>query len=102
MENHLEDIKKYDAKPNEDAVKKIASNLRLVMNDSDARYVATSDKAEIERIVKNFAEKKLGVDQMKSMKAIESVSQKMAGARHKSRITFYYLLAKELGKLDAV
>lgn len=102
MENHLEDIKKYDPKPNEAAVKKIASDLRLVMNNSDARYVATGDKAEIDRIIKNFAEKKLGVDQTKSMKAVESVSHKMAGTRHKSRVTFYYLLAKELGKLDAV
>lgn len=102
MSEFLDDVKKYDAAPNEEAVKKIASNLRLVMEKADARLVATSDPEELARVVNNFGVKKLGVSVAEAEAAVKDVAEQMKGERNKSRVTFYYLVAKKLNKFASL
>ncbi|MNY70552.1 hypothetical protein D3C86_2087090 [compost metagenome] len=46
--------------------------------------------------------KKLGVTDGAADQAIDAVAKAMAADRSKSRVTFYYLVAKELGKLQSL
>lgn len=101
MSDHLADVKKYAKAPvNEKAVEGLAKTYRLVLSKPDSRYVAASDKAELETVRKNFLEKKLGLSGADLDASIKAVAEKMKGDRTKSRLTFYYLLAEHYGKLD--
>jgi len=97
----LKNVKKYDKKVNEDLLKAIVKNYRLVLSKSDAKHVACGQAAELETVKKNFIIKKLGVtDMAKAEKAIAEVCEEMKPDRLKSRATFYYLLTKKLKKVD--
>ncbi|PNG27984.1 DUF2853 family protein [Methylocella silvestris] len=101
MTDHLADVKKYAAKPvDEAAVAGLEKNYRLVLSNADSRYVACSDPAEVERVRENFLKKKLGLTEGDLDGAIKSVCVAMKEDRTKSRLTFYYLLAEHFGKLD--
>lgn len=66
----------------------------------DAMFVATSDKSEIQTVLKKFVLKKLDVtDESKAEKAIFAAVTKLkdAGIRKKYRAVFYYILAKKFG-----
>jgi hypothetical protein len=99
--DHLADVKKYAAKPDEAAVAGMAKAYALVMSKPDTRWVAASDPAEIERVTNNFLRKKLGRKEKPEelMKACEAVAAKMKDTRNKSRLVFYYLLAEHFGAL---
>lgn len=100
--DHLEDIKKYAAKPDEAAVAGMSKAYALVMSKPDTKWVAASDPAEIERVVTNFLKKKLGRKEKAEdlTAACHAVAAKMKDARNKSRLVFYYLLAEHYGQLD--
>lgn len=68
--------------------------------DNDAQTVAASDKAELERIQKNFLVKKLGLaDGPKLMDGINAAIDTYGKSeRNKFRAVFYYLLVKHFGK----
>jgi len=102
MSDHLEDVKKYAKKAvNEKAVEGMVKTYRLVLSKPDTRYVACSDKAELETVRKNFLEKKLGLTGDDLDASIKTVCETMKASRSKSRLTFYYLLAEHHGKLDS-
>lgn len=46
-----------------------------------------------------YAAKKLGMDASSAEAAIAAVCETMKGDRNKQRVTFYYLMAKDAGKL---
>ncbi|PZU92778.1 MAG: DUF2853 domain-containing protein [Chelatococcus sp.] len=99
--DHLADVKKFARKPlNEAAFAGMAKAYALVMSKPDTRYVACSDPAEIERVRENFLKKKLGLTGGDLDGSIKSVCEHMKADKTKSRLTFYYLLAEEHGKLD--
>lgn len=101
MSDHLADVTKYARKPvNEAALAGLAKTYRLVLSKPDTRYVACSDRAELETVRKDFLEKKLGLSGDGLDAAVTSVCTTMKAARSKSRLTFYYLLAEHYGKLD--
>lgn len=65
---------------------------------ADASLVAVSDKAEVERVRKNFLIGKLGLkDTPKLDEGIEAV-KKAYSKKAKYRVVFYYLLAKHFKK----
>lgn len=99
MTDYLADVKKYDADADEAVVQKIVRHLGIALRNRDSSLVSASDKAELDRVVERWAGKKLGVTGEPAEKAVAAVAQAMAGDRSKSRVTFYYLVAKELGKL---
>ncbi|WP_273755150.1 DUF2853 family protein [Bartonella sp. MM73XJBT.G] len=101
MTNNLADIKVYDSNPDAAAVERLSQRLALVMKKQDAALVATSDPKELERVEK-WVQDVLEVDEQSAKMAVSKVSQMMAGERRKSRITFYYLVAKQLNALHKI
>src|SRR5690606_1978471 len=57
---------------------------------------------ELDRVRDNCGVKKLGVDAAQAEAAVSKVAKAMAGDNSKSRVTFHYLVAKELGKLQTI
>ena len=102
MSDHLADVKKYAKKAvDEKALAAMEKIYRLVLSKPDTRFVACSDKAELETVRKNFLEKKLGLSGEGLDASIKTVCEAMKASRSKSRLTFYYLLAEHHGKLAA-
>ena len=97
---YIENVKTYDSGADEAHVQKIVNHLGVVLMNNDAKLVSCSDLSERERIRDGFAFKKLGMSADAAEKAIEEVCQSMGEERNKSRVTFYYMLAKNAGMLD--
>jgi hypothetical protein len=103
MADYLADVKKYDASANADVVNKIVKHLGIALRNRDSSLVSCQDAKELGRVRDNWAGKKLGVsDGAKADSAIEKVCQTMSADNTKSRVTFYYLVAKHLDKLGAL
>ena len=103
MEKIIADIEKYDPKPDKKLIEGLYRRLAGVMGRADSRTVAMSDPKEVATIRNGFIKKTLGVDKRdKADQAIESVRDMMKKDRSKSRMTTYYLLAKELKKASAL
>lgn len=101
--SHVEDIKKYTASVDEAVVASMEKTYRLVLSKPDSAVVAFGDEAEVATVKKNFITKKLGVtDEAAADAAIASVGKRMAGVTRRDRLTVYYLIAEELGKLDVL
>ena len=100
VSEYLEPTREYDAKAKEGDVTKIEKYLGASLSNKDAKYVACSDETELDTIVKGFMKKKLGVDDKDAaMEKVKAVCETMKPTRMKNRVTFYYLLAKNEGKL---
>ena len=100
MADYLADVRKYDATADADVVNKIVKHLGIALRNRDSSLVSCQDPKELGRVRDNWAGKKLGVsDGAKADSAIEKVCQTMASDNTKSRVTFYSLVAKHLGKL---
>src|SRR5690606_11773869 len=100
MSDYLSDVRKYDGAADEEVVGKIVKHLGIALRNRDSALVSCSDPSELERVRASWCGKKLGVtDEARCNEAIEKACQAMAADRSKGRVTFYYLVAKELGKL---
>ena len=92
-----------DAKADEAVVMTITKYLGASLNDKDAKYVACGDETERNTVRDNFLKKKLGLkDENEALDAkVMAVCEEMKAAkqRMKDRVAFYYLLAKNEGKL---
>lgn len=102
MSEYFDDVKKYDSAADEAVVGKIVKHLGIALRNRDSANVAASDKTELDRVAVNWCGKKLGVTGDEADKAVAAVAKAMAADRTKSRVTFYYLVAKELGKLQTL
>ena len=87
---------KYDAK----ILTAVAKGCGPTIYKADASKVSSSDKAELERVKKNFVMKKLGItDEEKINAGMADVVAKFGkGNRNKYRAMFYYLLVKRFRK----
>jgi hypothetical protein len=100
MSEYLEDVQRYDANADEAAVKKIVSHLGIALRSRDSSLVSCSDPSELARVREKWCEKKLGsTNDAASDEVIAKVCAEMSGDRNKNRVTFYYLVAKHMGKL---
>ncbi len=100
MSDYLADVQRYDKKASADMVQKIVRHLGIALRSKDASLVSCSDPAELGRVRERWCMKKLGeTDSGKCDKAVEKVCEAMKADRSKQRVTFYYLAAKQLGKL---
>ncbi|WP_026621654.1 hypothetical protein M728_002002 [Ensifer sp. WSM1721] len=102
MSDYLADVQKYDSAADEAVVNKIVRHLGIALRNKDSALVSASDPKELERVKEKWCEKKLGVDGAEADAAIAAAAKAMADDRSKSRVTFYYLVAKHLGKLQAL
>lgn len=102
MTDYLSDVKTYDAGADAAIVDKIVKYLGIALRNRDSSLVSASDQSELDRVEEKWCGKKLGVTGPAAKTAIDVVCKLMAADRSKSRVTFYYLVAKELGKLDSL
>ena len=102
MTDYLADVKKYDAAADAAVVDKIVKHLGIALRNRDSSLVSATDQKELDRVRDNWGVKKLGVDAAAAEAAVGKVAKAMAGDRSKGRVTFYYLVAKELGKLQSL
>lgn len=100
MTDYLADVKHYDPGADEAVVNKIVRHLGIALRNRDSSLVSASDPDELARVKEKWCGKKLGVTGPSADKAVDTVCTIMAKDNSKSRVTFYYLVAKELGKLD--
>lgn len=100
VSDYLEPTREYDAKADNAVVTKIEKYLGGALANRDSKYVSCSDESELETIVNGFMKKKMGVeDKEAAMEKVKAVCETMKPTRMKNRVTFYYLLAKNEGKL---
>lgn len=98
---YLRVTREYDADVDADVVLKIQKHLGASLSNKDSKYVACTDETELETIVKGFMVKKLEItDKDEAMMKVKAVCETMKPTRMKNRVTFYYLLAKNEGKLS--
>lgn len=103
MSEYLEDVKRYDSRADAGAVEKIVKHLGIALRSRDASLVSCTDQSELDRVRESWCMKKLGAsDAAACDSAIASVCQTMSGDRNKQRVTFYYLVAKEMGMLGGL
>ena len=100
VSEYLEKTQDFDPDADNEVVTKIEKYLGASLSNRDAKYVACSDESELETIAKGFMKKKLGVeDKEEALEKVKAVCETMKPHRMKNRVTFYYLLAKNEGKL---
>ncbi|MCI5043841.1 MAG: DUF2853 family protein [Aquisalinus sp.] len=99
---YIDDVRRYDPDADEDIIRRIVNHLGIALQSRDASLVACSDKAERDQVAHGFCAKKLGMDEETAQRAVEEVCQSMKADRNKQRVTFYYLLAQNAGKLDTI
>lgn len=102
MTDYTADVKIYDAGASDDVIAKIVRHLGIALRSRDASMVSCSDPTELARVVEKWCGKKLGVTGDAAEAAVAKVCETMKADRSKARVTFYYLVAKELGKLDSL
>jgi hypothetical protein len=99
MSDYLADVQKYDAGADEAIVTKIVKHLGIALRNRDSSMVACSDTKELDRVVEKWCGKKFGVTGDAAENAVAKACETMSADKSKSRVTFYYLVAKELDKL---
>ena len=97
--DYMDNVKKYDSGASEAVVQKICNHLGIALTNRDSSLVSCSDESELDRVINGFCAKKLGQDAATAKAACADVCATMKEDRMKSRVTFYYLLAKNAGKL---
>ena len=102
MSDYLADVKKYHAGADAAVVEKIVKHLGIALRNRDSSLVAASDQKELDRVRDSWCIKKLGAEPQAAEAAIAKVAKAMAADKSKGRVTFYYLVAKELGLLATI
>ena len=100
MPDYLTDIRRYSTDVNERAVAAIVKYCEVVSGGPDSALVAAFDSKELATIRNGFAANILGLSALATDSGIRRVVEAMKGARKKSRVTFYYLLAEKTGNLN--
>lgn len=100
---YVDNVKKYAKKYDEAALQKIVNHLGIALRNRDSSLVSCSDPAELERVREKWLKKKFELTDAddKLDAAIKEVCETMKPEKsNKSRVTFYYLLAENYGKID--
>ena len=100
MSEYLADVQRYDSGADENTVASIVKHLGIALRSKDASLVACSDQSELDRVRESWCQRKLGSsDDAACDSVISDVCETMKDDRQKQRVTFYYLVAKAMGKL---
>ena len=104
MSEWFDDVKRYDAGASEATVTKIEKHLGIALRNKDSSLVSCSDKGEKNRVRDQWLKKKLALTDADDAldKIVDGVCELMKADRNKNRVTFYYLAAKNAGKLDSL
>ncbi|ODV11300.1 MAG: hypothetical protein ABT20_06165 [Rubrivivax sp. SCN 70-15] len=99
MTDYVADVAKYSANVNQAAVVAIVKYCGIALQHVDSAQVSATDPKELATVREGFAAKKLGLTAEAADAGIKTVIEKMKATAHKSRVTFYYLLAEATGTL---
>lgn len=103
MTDYTADVAKFVDSPNQACIDNIVKYCGIALRSSrDAALVSSSDKTELDRVRDGFARKKLDLEPDAAEEGIRKVCEEMKGVKQKSRVTFYYLLARATGTLDKI
>lgn len=84
---------------NETLLRAVTKGCGPSIYNRDSETVSASDKAELERVKKNFMQKKLGLSGDDLDAGIAHAIEKIGKSnRNKYRAIFYYLIVKKFGK----
>lgn len=102
-EDWTADVKKYAPNADEKAIAGLVKYLGVALQNRDSALVSFSNREELARVRDSFLKKKLGLTASDAEldKAIAAVGEKLKSDRSKNRVTVYYLLAEQFGKLSA-
>ena len=102
--SYVEDVRGYDKDADAAIVKKIVDHCGIALRSRDGLFVACSDETERNTVRDSWLVKKLGIKgETSELDAkVMTVCETMQKDRMKSRVTFYYLAAKNEGKLSAL
>jgi Protein of unknown function (DUF2853) len=100
MKDYAVDVRKYSPEIDEAALAAIVKYCGLALQHADSSVVAVSDPKELATVREGFAAKRLGLSAEAADAGIKLAADKMKAANHKSRVTFYYLLAEATGTLN--
>lgn len=97
------DVRKYAKDADDGVIAGIVRYCGIALRNRDSSLVSFSDPKELARVRGNFLKRKLGLTDADATldAAIAKVGDAMKADRTKNRVTVYYLLAQEFGKLDA-
>ena len=100
LDTYDKEFKKLGIKYDAAVLKGVAKACGPSIYNADASKVASSDKAELGRVKKNFLIKKLGLKDTPTLDAgIKDVIEQIGKSnRNKYRAMFYYLLTKRFRK----
>ena len=102
--SYVEDVRGYDKNVDAAIVKKIVDHCGIALQSRDGLFVACSDETERQTVRDSWLIKKLGLthETTELDAKVMTVCETMQKDRMKSRVTFYYLLAKNEGKLTSL
>lgn len=100
----IADVHRYDHEADTAIITKIVNHLGIALRSRDGQFVACSDETERQTVRDSWLVKKLGVtgDTSELDAKVMAICETMQKDRMKNRVTFYYLLAKNEGKLAAL
>ena len=93
-------VRKYDPSATDAHIEKLVKHLGIALRNKDSSLVSCGDEEEKMRVVKGFCAKRMGMSTDEGKAAVDAVCATMKEDRMKSRVTFYYLIAKNAGNLD--
>ena len=103
MNSHLDDVRRYDALAEADVVERIVKHLGVALHNPSSATVSCAADEELDRVATNWCRNKLRVgDFGEARAAVERVASTLSRDGQADRVTFYYLCAKHLDRLDAV
>lgn len=95
-------VKKYVPDADDGIIAGVVRYCGIALQKRDSSLVSFGDPAETRRVRENFLRKKLALTQSddKLDAAIAEVGVRMKGEKFRNRVTVYYLLAEQFGKLQ--
>lgn len=103
MDDHLADIRRYDPTAESQTVERIVKYLGVALKNPRSVHIDPQEEKQAVRVRDKWCLKKLGCeDGDKATTAIEMATLAMEADADKRRVTFYYLVAKQLGRLEAL
>jgi outer membrane protein OmpA-like peptidoglycan-associated protein len=95
------DVRRYVTDPDEGAIAGIIKYCGIALQKQDSSLVSFGDPVETGRVRENYLKKKLGLalPDADLDGAIAAVGERMKDVTFRNRVTVYYLLAENFGKL---